>query len=285
MSDSLFSERHGFAPKRDAQPDDYLPGWVREAITQELKDIAYKDYVYPFPKIIDFYPLFRLYIWKVLDTKPPKEPAGGPFNHYIPAVLEKCLWYQFYDILEQVSRYIKERSGNEVLASFSEKVNSIFTMENIPWKIEECKITRTLNPQTSEQIKATTTLLNNPMFQGPDEQFIKAINHLNLRPQPDSENCVKDAVGAVEAVANIIKGTQGEQLNNILVNEPFKSGIHPTISQSIAKIYAYRGAASGVAHGQTGPSVVTVQDAEWVLAMSAATIIYFVHRFPITQNT
>ncbi len=105
------------------------------------------------------------------------------------------------------------------------------------------------------------------------------IDCLNQRPEPDEENCVKDAVGALEAVANIVAGTAGVQLNTMLNQEPFRSGIHPTIRQSIEKIYAYRGAAPGVGHGQVGPSVVGVSEAIWVLATTAATIIYFVAKF------
>jgi hypothetical protein len=103
---------------------------------------------------------------------------------------------------------------------------------------------------------------------------------LSKRPDPDEENCVKDAIGAVEAVANILAGSTGVQLNRLLDREPFTSGIHPTIRQTIDKIYAYRGAAPGVGHGQVGPSAVSLAEAMWVLAISAATILYFVQKFP-----
>jgi hypothetical protein len=126
-------------------------------------------------------------------------------------------------------------------------------------------------------------LLNDPKFRGPDEQFAKAVGHLNKRPEPDEENCVKDAVGALEAVTNILVGTSNEQLNKLLEKEPIKSVVHPTIRQSIEKIYAYRGAAPGAGHGQVGASVVGVAEATWVLATSAATILYLTTK--LTKGT
>lgn len=58
-----------------------------------------------------------------------------------------------------------------------------------------------------------------------------------------------------------------------------KEGIIPKpLDEAILKVYAYRGDQPGVAHGLVGTSTVTVDDAEFVLAMSAAIIIYLVKK-------
>jgi len=279
MADQVFSEREGFAPQKDLQAHDCLPGWVREAITNEIREFAHKDAPLPGVDRLGLYPLFKPYIWKVLDRKPPNSPAGGPFAYYIPDVLAKCLWYQCYDILEEISSLINQRLGVEESEEFSGRINAILAREGIPWKLEEGKVVRALNQQAAEQIKEVRVLLRDPKFKGPDEQFAKAIEHLNKRPEPDEENCVKDAVGALEAIANITAGTSGKQLNDLLREEPFRSHIHQTLIQSIDKVYAYRGAAPGASHGQVGPSVVGLAEAKWVLSMSATTILYFVDKF------
>jgi hypothetical protein len=279
MVEPIFSEREGFAPQESPRADDYLPGWVRDAITNVIRDFAQNGTPIPGTYRLSLYPLFRPYIWKVLHKEPPGSPIGGPFHYYIPAVISQCQWYQCYDILEEVSSLIEQQLEEKDLKEFSERINAALAREGIPWKLENGKVVRRLHPLIAEQIKRTSVLLTDPKFKGPDEQFAKAIQHLNKRPDPDEENCVKDAVGAMEAVANIIAGTTGEQLNKLLEKEPFKSGVHPTLRQSIEKIYAYRGAAPGAGHGQVGPSVVELADAEWVLATSAATILYFAHKF------
>ena len=95
MNEPIFSEREGVAPRKNLQERDYLPGWVREAITNEIREFTYKDAPLPGVERLDIYPLFKPYIWKVLDRKPPNSPAGGPFAYYIPDVLLRCLWYHF----------------------------------------------------------------------------------------------------------------------------------------------------------------------------------------------
>lgn len=279
MTEPAFSEREEFAPQKSPQADDYLPGWVREAITNEIRNFTQSGAPLPRSYRLSLYPLFRPYIWKVLGKEPPGNPMGGPFSYYIPEVLKQCHWYQCYDILEEVSHLITEQLGVEDSEEFSGRINTVLTREGIPWKLEQSRVVRKFDPQISQQIKEVSIILNTPKFKGPDEQFAKAVEHLDKRPKPDEENCVKDAVGALEGVANIIVGTSGRQLNNLLKEEPFKSGIHPIISQAIEKVYAYRGAAPGAGHGQVGSAVVEVEEAIWVLAVSSATILYLVNKF------
>ena len=91
-----------------------------------------------------------------------------------------------------------------------------------------------------------------------------------------------DAIGAVEAVANIIAGTKGKQLSVLLDNHPFKSGIHGALKTMIDKLYGYRGNAS--AHGQVGESGVGFEEAEWVVGLCASTIVYLAKKFPIAET-
>ncbi len=71
MNEPIFSEREEVAPRKDLQEQDYLPGWVREAITNEIREFTYKDAPLPGVERLDIYPLFKPYIWKVLDREPP----------------------------------------------------------------------------------------------------------------------------------------------------------------------------------------------------------------------
>ena len=279
MAEPLFSEREGLAPQPETQADDYLPPWVREGITNEIKDFIENNPPVDSPHL-DIYSLFRPYIWRVLQREPPNNPVGGPWAMYIPRTLTQCSWWQFYDIIEQISACINQSWGDEYISAFSERVNTILAGDGIPWRLDhQGRVIRALNPQVVSQIQEARTLLTNPRFRGPDEQFERAVGYMSERPEPDEENCVKDAIGAVEAVANILVGTTGVQLNRLLDREPFSSGIHPIIRQAIEKIYAYRGAAPGVGHGQVGPSVVSLAEAMWVLSISAATILYFTQKF------
>lgn len=279
MTGSVFSERHGYAPEPSLKSDDHLPGWVREAIVNELRNLEDNKPSSSLPDL-GFYSLFRPYIWQALDREPPGNPMGGPWAFYIPKTLQTCMWWQFYDILEQVARLVGQRWKGEHAEEFSGRINAILAREGIQWKLENGQVVRVLNPRIDEQVKEVRILLTVPKYKGADEQFSKALAFLSARPEPDEENCVKDAVGTIEGVANIIAGTNGVQLNTLLDREPFRSNIHSTIRQAIEKLYAYRGNAPGAGHAQVGPATVSVADATWVLAVSAATILYFVSKFP-----
>ena len=122
MTEAIFSEREGFAPRRSLQADDYLPGEVREAIANEIRDFAQSGAPLPGSYRLDLYPLFRPYIWRVLQRQPPGSPMGGPFHYYIPEVIRQCQWYQCYDILEEVSQLINQRLEAEDLEELYELV-------------------------------------------------------------------------------------------------------------------------------------------------------------------
>lgn len=57
-----------------------------------------------------------------------------------------------------------------------------------------------------------------------------------------------------------------------------KGTIPKPLDQVFQKIYAYRGNEPGVAHGLVGDSKVTIEEAEFVLAVTGAAIIYLVKK-------
>lgn len=89
MAEGLFSEREGLAPQPETHADDYLPPWVREDITNAIKDFVENNPPVAYTHL-DIYSLFRPYIWKVLQREPPTSPVGGPWAMYVPRTLAQC---------------------------------------------------------------------------------------------------------------------------------------------------------------------------------------------------
>lgn len=272
----IFSDRHGFRPKPDQAPDDHLPMWVRlecSNIFQEFfvnRPTVYHSYIY-------VYPILRPYIWKTLGAA-PVNPIGGPWHHYIPKTIERCDWWAFFDIAELLFGTAASRWSVADADNLGKKLDATFSVEGMVWKVEGCSVSRRFAEQASEALEKAQSVLANPKYQGPSGQFTKAISLLSQRPNADTENAVKDAVGAIEAVANIATGTTGILLSTLLNKEPFVSTVHGALREMLGKLYAYRGAADGVAHGQVGPSSVSIADAEFVLTTSAAAIRYVVSK-------
>ena len=76
----------------------------------------------------------------------------------------------------------------------------------------------------------------------------------------------------------IIKNDEKGEIDDIIKDAVKKGIIPPPLDQTIIKLHAYRGNEPAVAHGGMEPSKVTIDEAEFVLAMSAAIIIYLVKK-------
>jgi len=195
----------------------------------------------------------------------------------IEQVIMSCVWWRFYDLCELIFQYLRSKNrpyGDQ----FSELLNSLFVDEQLGFEMKNGKVEKVGSGFIDAKIKEARYLLKEPEFKGADEHFEKAIKALNVRPNPDVENCVKDAVSAIESVGRIIVNDEQALLSDIIKDMVAKGIIPKPLDQTIQKVYAYRGNQPGVAHGAVGASKVTIDEAEFVLAMSAAMIIYLVKK-------
>lgn len=196
----------------------------------------------------------------------------------IERLLMECDWYQFYDIYEVIRASLPHETWRHDRKELTEQLNALFREEQLGFEMVEGKVEKIGSGFIDAKVKEARYLLKEPEFKGSDTQFEKAIKALNIRPNPDVENCVKDTVGAIESVGRILAHDDKALLDDI-IKEMAKKGIIPKpLDQSIQKLYAYRGDQPGVAHGLVGASKVTADEAEFVLAMSAAIIIYLVKK-------
>ncbi len=202
----------------------------------------------------------------------------------IEDVVQKCEWYTFLDICELLSELFETdhwKAYHSTLTNeiFEETINEIFSDNSIGYELKNGRIERLGTPYVDKLVTEVRQLLQNPQYAGPNEQFEKAIAFLNQRPNPDTANCVKDAVGAVEALARIVTRNENPILSKILDTEPIKSGTHGALRQMMHKLYAYRSDAEGAAHGQTSIGQIPVEEAELALGVSASCIIYLAKKF------
>lgn len=194
----------------------------------------------------------------------------------IEELINTCEWWQFYDICEVMWLTLEYPWGKR--NELSEQANILLQEERLGFEMRDGKIEKVGSGFVDAQIKEARYLLKEPEFKGADKHFEKAVKALNVRPNPDVENCVKDAVAAIESVGRILINDDKALLDNI-VKDMAKNGVIPKpLDQVILKIYAYRGDQPGVAHGMVGPSQVTIDEAEFILAMSAAIIIYLIKK-------
>jgi hypothetical protein len=193
----------------------------------------------------------------------------------IENLIKDCQWWQFYDMCEVLWQAMKYENERNVL---SDEINALFREEFLGFELKDGKVEKTGSGFIDARVKEARYLLKEPEFKGADEHFEKALKALNTRPNPDVENCIKDAVAAIESVGRIIVNDEKALLSDIIKGMAKCKVIPKPLDEAIQKVYAYRGDQPGVAHGLVGASKVTIDEAEFVLAMSAAIIIYLVKK-------
>jgi hypothetical protein len=193
----------------------------------------------------------------------------------IEDLVMRCEWWQVYDICEVAyASPSVQRSKADICA----RVNQLLAEELLGFEFRDGLVEKVGAAFIDAQVKEARYLLKEPKFKGADEHFEKALKAVNIRPNPDVENCIKDAVSSIESVGRILANDERALLSDIIKDMARKGTIPKPLDEAIQKVYAYRGNQPGVAHGLVGDSKVTIDEAEFVLAMSAAVIIYLVNK-------
>ena len=194
----------------------------------------------------------------------------------VEEMVNTCEWWGFYDLCEIVMGCL--RGGAPGAREFEGDANRLFQEEYLGWRLKEGLVERVGTEQSERLLDETRHFLEDVRFAGPEEQFAKAVRALSVRPDPDTANCVKDAVGALEGVARIVTSRPSAVLSRIVADLRDKKILHPALAKCFDGLYGYRGDAEGAAHGAVTGEPVPVAEAEMALNTSAALIIYLVNK-------
>jgi hypothetical protein len=213
-------------------------------------------------------------------------------------ILLRMPWFGVYVFCERTNKNLLSHTGHwdgynnddwvidlsleEVSKFFSDEINNLLSEENIGFEFRDGYFYRPGRIQTQKNINRVTAALSEPRLIKVRTHYNKAHGFFRAIEHPDYENCVKEAVCAMEAATEILSGAKVSQdfsreVNKLSGNE---TGKLPTpVAQAMIKIYAYRGAGSGVSHGNTNGLIVTRLEAELVLSVVAAFVSYLVDFF------
>jgi hypothetical protein len=215
---------------------------------------------------------------------------------YLIGMIVKLEWHQVFYLCERIyAKFLKEMEyyGGTVATledarqAFTDEINLIMEEENLAYHFVNGLFSRRGRAQTQKALERVGTILSDPRLENVRKIYNKAKSAFDKRPEADVENCVKDAVCALELCLEIlapkpvgkdfsatIKRLQGNSLNQI----------PPPIGESMIKIYGYRGSGANVAHGSNDGNKVTILEAELVLSMVATYITYLVDLMPLEDD-
>lgn len=237
-----------------------------EAISREILRVA----GLPKPKRNDYY--YDSYFYESLEEPLHKMEWWRIFD-FIERIYEKFLTSSsYYD--DESNQYEEIRSQKEVKEYFSAEINQILSANGLVYQFIGGQFQRGGRAQTQKSIQRVGSVLADPKLLPVRRHYSKALQFFNQVPSPDVENCSKEAICALESCLEV------------MLNQPLKEGfprkikqikeIPPSISESMIKIYAYRGDAAGVAHGTTTGSKISLLEAELLLSLIASYITYLV---------
>jgi hypothetical protein len=262
-----FSLRYGLRPRPTGLLYDSVPETARVGLTHIVDECE------PFLRNTA---LYKEVTWALHARREPSacDYPGVALDH-VKEILRKCDWWAFFDVCEVIAHHFRPGSvGDE----FEALANQLFDEEQVGWRLNHGLVERVGTEQSQRLIDDARRSLRGARFAGPEEQFGKALRALSVRPKPDTANCVKDAVGAVEGVARILTGNHTALLSDIIKDLRAKKVIHGALAKCFDGAYAYRGDAEGAAHGAVTNVDVPLAEAEMTLNVSASLIIYLVNK-------
>jgi len=260
-----FSTRYETRRPAEGLIYDRVPDRVRDGVLNILDDFG----TYP------WYTVNRLgeELYAALDRRPPSD---GVFLITYPAALVVRLeWDEFCDACEALWKIVREEDRD----ALSNRLNALFTRHYFGYELRDGLMQRVGARVAEAAIGKARGILRDPDLSGPDEQYQKAIGFFNRRPEPDCEKCVEEAVLSVEGVARVLLNNHSITLSQALKRLKKEKDVHPTLVYLIDKLYAYRGDAGGVGHALTQKKEVRIEEAEFVLGISASAIVYLARLF------
>jgi len=263
-----FSLRYGLRPRPAGLLYDSVPDTARVGLVHIMHGY---DVRFSITKVYDQAARVLRVRWESTASEYP-----GTAFAAVEQMVSTCEWWGFYDLCEIVMGCL--RGGAPVAREFEEDANRLFQEEYLGWRLKEGLVERVGTEESERLVDEARRFLRDARFAGPEEQFAKAVRALSVRPEPDTPNCVKDAVGALEGVARIVTGKPSAVLSKIVADLKGKEILHPTLAKCFEGLYAYRGDAQGAAHGAVTDVPVPLPEAEMTLNTSAALIIYLVNK-------
>lgn len=195
-----------------------------------------------------------------------------PYNRRQPIIDGIKKNWQYYDILsfiEEIVIWYNKSFYQDLTGIF----NELFEVECVGYRFINKQITDIINDEEIKEIKEAL----NTKYSACSESINKALNLLYNREKPDYSNSVKESISAIEAICNIILGT-----NNATLGEALKSleknglKIHSAMKNAFISLYGYTSNKSGIRHNNGVDENTTFEEAKYMLVSCSAFLNYLI---------
>ena len=292
MDNVPFSQRVGL--KQSKPIDNDFPSSGRIALVYLLQDLVNRDYVrWNSENRKGLWPKWETILTELQRTARHLDDTNfiDPLDN-VGWLLEQMRWDQVYTFCERVydrilmsngyvdekyDRWIEGEPIEDIKQYYTEELNSILAEENLAYQFNSGLFERRGRVQTQKSFQRVGAVLSHPSLVDVRNYYNKARRFFNKRPDLDAENCIKEALCALEACLEILTGKPASKDFTKVVKQVQGNGsdqIPPTVAIGIIKLHAYRGSGQGVAHAALAGTKVSELEAELVLSLVASYITY-----------
>lgn len=209
------------------------------------------------------------------------------------AALEGLAWEKIYDFCERLyghlpqeigyedsyGNYTVEVSRGDGQTYIATELERLFLEEDLAYEFTEGTVRRRGRKHTVELVTRSQVVLGDSRLLNARNHFDKSLRFFRHPTHADYENAVKEAVCAVEASGKVLfpmakASTLGELVK--WLGSATEVSVPKAICQTINGAYAFRSGGDGVGHGGANGGKATPEVTEYILALCASQIIYFV---------
>lgn len=259
-----FSERHGFKPSEKEIT-------VRRDAPYELRgvlvDIAYE---------IGFHPkTLRPVVCRALRKRPdPGNWSEYPnINDEIHSLIDKCEWYQVYDVIEEIYRAALENTYQRNPQRFEEEINSYFRAEGIGWQLVSGRLEVRGAEGFETSVQTAFSVIAQSGLQTASNEIHEAISDLSRRPNPDITGAIQHSMAALECIAREVCGDNKATLGEIL--RRFEGLIPKPLDKGIEKAWGF---ASEMGRHLREGREPTFEETELLVGLCASLSVYLLRK-------
>lgn len=182
-----------------------------------------------------------------------------------------CSWNEVYDFIEFVGENYPDEAKN---LRFQELCNSILEKELSAYRFVNKVITQITSKIEISEIE--DAINGTQKMQTVKVHLETSLTLLSDRKTPDYRNSIKESISAVEALCNLISGSEKTTLGKVLSIVEDKVPLHAALKQAFEKLYGFTSDSDGIRHALLELPNLAQEDAKFMLITCSAFINYLV---------
>ncbi|WHZ36517.1 AbiJ-NTD4 domain-containing protein [Sagittula sp. MA-2] len=256
----MFSKRHGFATTPPITFRHEAPEGLRYGVIQAAYDHLSYDRI-------------RTCLCRIMRTSPDRGNWSEIPNirDEVMRLMEDAEWYQVYDAIEGLAGFIENTHGYDLTVEFANSINGLFIDTGAGWQLKAGEgVVLRGDAEFESAVASARSSLSAATYGVAEGQLREALHDISRRPEPDPTGAIHHALGALEATARYIDGSNkvfGEAVKRINVPKP--------LDDALSKMWGY---SSGCARHVSPTNVPSLAEATLVVHLSSAICRYLVER-------